>query len=105
METIQVPKADFERLVTKATKLDEIEKTGYVLKPDHDKKVDELNSQNNSHINEITALQKENAKLKQDLADCEAETPDNDLTGWVKNGLQVEVTTGNTKVITNYKPA
>lgn len=104
-ETIQVEKAVFEQLVTKATKYDEIVKTGYVTKADHDKRVDELNAQNNSHITEITALQKENAQLKQDLADCESHEPDTDPAGWVKNGLMIEVTEGNKKTTTNYERA
>jgi len=104
-ETIQVEKAVFENLVTKATKYDEIVKTGYVTKADHDKRVDELNAQNNSHINEITALQKENAQLKQDLEDCEATDPGTDPAGWVKNGLMIEVTEGNKKTTTNYERA
>jgi len=104
-ETIQVEKAVFENLVTKATKYDEIVKAGYVTKADHDKRVDELNAQNNSHINEITALQKENAQLKQDLEDCESHEPDTDPAGWVKNGLTKEEVVGGTKWITNYKRA
>jgi len=104
-ETIQVEKAVFEQLVTKATKYDEIVKTGYVTKADHDKRVDELNAQNNSHINEITALQKENAQLRQDLEDCESHEPDTDPAGWVKNGLTKEEVVGGTKWITNYKRA
>jgi len=104
-ETIQVEKAVFEQLVTKATKYDEIVKTGYVTKADHDKRVDELNAQNNSHINEITALQKENAQLKQDLEDCESHEPDTEPVGWVKNGLTKEEVVGGTKWITNYKRA
>ena len=47
----------------------------------------------------------ENAQLKQDLEDSEAQDPGIDPVGWVKNGLTVEVLTGNTKTITNYKRA
>ena len=104
-ETIQVEKAVFENLVTKATKYDEIVKSGYVTKADHDKRVDELNAQNNSHITEITALQKENAQLKQDLEDCESSDPGTEPVGWVKNGLMKEEVIDGTKWITNYKRA
>jgi len=104
-ETIQVEKAVFEQLVTKATKYDEIVKIGYVTKADHDKRVDELNAQNNSHINEITALQKENAQLRQDLEDCEASAPEVDPAKWLENGLMIEVTEGNKKTTTNYQRA
>ena len=69
------------------------------------KKNNELTALNVSHITEIEAQKAKIAELEQELADCEAEAPENDLTGWVKNGLVTEVTTGNTKVITNYKPA
>lgn len=65
----------------------------------------QLVTENQSHKTEIEAQKAKITQLEQDLADCEAEAPDNDLTGWVKNGLQVEVTSGNTKTITNYKPA
>lgn len=47
----------------------------------------------------------ENAQLKQDLEDSEAQDPGIDPVGWVKNGLTVEVVSGNTKTITNYKRA
>lgn len=104
-ETIQVEKAVFENLVTKSTAYDKIIADGYVTKADHDKRVDELNAQNNSHINEITALQKENAELKQDLEDSEAQDPGIEPVGWVKNGLTKEVVAGNTTWITNYKRA
>lgn len=104
-ETIQVPKEDFERLVTKATKLDEIEKVGYVLKPEYDKKVAELTAENDSHKKEIEAQKAKITQLKQDLADCEAETPEIDPAKWLENGLQKEEVIGNIKWTTNYKPA
>lgn len=69
------------------------------------KKNNELTAENQSHKTEISALQAENAQLKQDLTDCKTQKPDTDPVGWVKNGLTVEVLTGNTKTITNYKRA
>lgn len=69
------------------------------------KKNQELTTENLSHKTEISALQAENAQLKQDLEDSEAQDPGIDPVGWVKNGLTVEVLNGNTKTITNYKRA
>jgi len=69
------------------------------------KKNDQLTDENLSHETEISALQAENAQLRQDLIDCEASTPEVDPTKWLENGLTKEVTVGGTKWITNYKRA
>lgn len=86
MATISVDTAIYEMLVTKASKLDEIEKTGYVTKPEHDKKVSEMDSA-------IAVLQKR-------ISDHKCPTAQTvDMSKWELNGLQV--TEGNK--IFNYK--
>lgn len=69
------------------------------------KKNQELTDENLSHETEISALQAENAQLRQDLIDCEASAPEVDPAGWVKNGLTKEEVVDGTKWITNYKRA
>lgn len=77
MSTISVDTATYEMLVTKASKLDEIEKTGYVTKPEHDRKVSEMDSA-------IAILQKRISDHK-----CPTEqTVDTNL--WQLNGMQVQ---------------
>ncbi len=86
MATISVDTATYEMLVTKASKLDEIEKTGYVTKPEHDRKVSEMDSA-------IAILQKR-------ITDHTCPTVQTvDMSKWELNGLQV--TEGNKTF--NYK--
>jgi len=69
------------------------------------KKNDQLTTENQSHETEISALQAENAQLRQDLEDCEATDPGTDPAGWVKNGLMKEELIDGIKWITNYERA
>jgi len=69
------------------------------------KKNDQLTDENLSHETEISALQAENAQLRQDLIDCEASAPEVDPAKWLENGLMIEVTEGNKKTTTNYERA
>lgn len=54
--SMTIDKDTFANLVTKATKLDELEKNGYVLKKDYDERVDGLN-QNVSQLTSSVKLQ------------------------------------------------
>jgi len=68
-------------------------------------KVFDLTNLNSQLQTQTLEQHAEIAKLKQDLADCEVETPEIDPAKWLENGLMVEVTEGNKKTTTNYKPA
>jgi len=63
-----------------------------------------LQTKNDQLETDSTAQKAKIAQLEADLADCELSEPGEDLSKWVKNGLVTEVTSGNTKTITNYKP-
>lgn len=77
MSDIIVDSKTYEMLVTKATKLDEIEKTGYVTKPEHDRKVSEMDSA-------IAVLQKR-------ITDHTCPTVQTvDMGKWELNGMQVQ---------------
>lgn len=77
MADIIVDSKTYEMLVTKATKYDEIIKTGYVTKPEHDKKVSEMDSA-------IAILQKR-------ITDHTCPTVQTvDMSKWELNGMQVQ---------------
>lgn len=90
MSTIQVDSAKFEELVTKATKLDDLNTKGYVLMSDYNAKMNELNTANQE-------------AYKKGFADGKASAPTQVDPEWELNGKTVEKVDGNTTTIYNYK--
>jgi len=105
---IEVPQADFENLVTKATKYDELVKAGYNTVADIEKVKNELQGQIGG-LNTKIKVQEEQIRVLND----ELETTDQNekelvipkIDGFIENGLEVEMQTKDGLVKINYRKA